>query len=86
MNRSSAKRDRCTLIFGGGDLIDVVEFGLAFDVERVNLLVEGIFDLFARFPNAGEGAFRRGAAGLQDAEKFAAGNDVETGAGIREQF
>ena len=62
------------------------QFRLAFDVETQDVLVERVFDFFPRFADAGESAFPRIASGFEDAEKFAAGNDIEAGAGLGEQF
>ena len=68
--------------FARGNVVDVFQLRFALDIEAVNTLVERILDFFARFADAGEGALLRIAAGLEHAKKFAAGNDVESGAGI----
>ena len=49
-------------------------------------MLERVFDFVPRFAYAGERALRRIAAGLEHAKKLAAGNDVESGACIGEQF
>ena len=79
------QRDSRALILSGGDLIDVIELSLAFDIEGINTLLEGIFDLFARFPDAGESAFRGVAAGPDNAIEFATGDDIEPGTCLPQQ-
>ncbi len=60
-----------------GDLVEIAEFLLALDVERVNALLEGVDDFIAGLADAGERAMGRIAACLDHAEKLAAGHDVE---------
>src|SRR5437868_1488182 len=83
--RIYSERDWCALVSDGGDLIDVIKLSFAFDIERVNPLLQGIFDLFAGFPDSGESAFRGIAAGPDNAIEFATGNDVEPSICLREQ-
>jgi hypothetical protein len=68
-----------------GDLVEVAEFFLALDVERVDPLLQRIDDLVTGLANTGEGAMRRITARLDDAEEFSAGNDVEARAVGRQQ-
>ena len=79
-------RDRRADFFGAGNPVDPFQLRFALDVETQDPFVESIFDFFARFADAGEGAFRRGAARFQDPKKLAARNDVEPRSGVREQF
>src|SRR5438552_934360 len=53
------------------DTADRFEFLFAFDVETENVLFERVFDFLLRFPDAGECATLRVAAGLEHAEQFA---------------
>src|SRR4051812_3384119 len=63
-----AQRDRGPHPFFTSDPIDPVQLRFALHVETENSLVERILDLFPRFSDPGEGAFRRRAAGFQDTE------------------
>ena len=49
-------------------------------------MFERVFNFFPRFADAREGDLFRIGAGFDSAKKFAAGNDVEPGAGIGEQL
>jgi hypothetical protein len=46
----------------------------------VDAVLEGVFDFLAGFADAGKDGARGVAAGLENAEEFAAADDVETGA------
>src|SRR5207249_10390737 len=83
--RIHSKGNRRALVFGRCDLIDVIEFGFALDVEGINALFEGVLDFLARFSHPGESAFRWVSAGLQRTKQLATRNDVEAGAGIAQQ-
>ena len=80
-----SKGNRGALVFGRCDLIDVIEFGFALDVEGINALFEGVLDFLARFSHPGESAFRWVSAGLQRTKQLATRNDVEAGVGIAQQ-
>src|SRR5438270_5369021 len=80
------ERDSCALLLSGRDLIDVIELSFAFDIERVNLLLECIFDLFARFAHAGEGASRGIAASPDNTIEFATRYDVESGSNLGKEM
>ena len=60
-----------------GDLVEVAEFLLTLDVERVDALFDGVDDFLTGLADTGEGAVGGIAAGLDHAEKFAARDDVE---------
>ena len=53
------------------DTADRFEFLFAFDVETENVLFERVLDFLLRFPDAGECATLRVAAGPEHAEQFA---------------
>ena len=67
------------------DLADEGNLGLALGVEGVDALLQPQLDLGAGLADAGEGALARITAGLFDAEEFAARDDVEASAFLREQ-
>src|SRR5207245_8963339 len=69
--------DWCERAFAGVNLVDAIQLHFALDVETVNALSERVLDFLARLSDAGKGAFRGIASCGNDAEKFAAGNDVE---------
>ena len=60
------------------DFIEIAEFFLALDVEGVNPLLEGIDNFLTSLADTGKSTVRGIATGLNYAEKFATGNDVET--------
>jgi len=66
------ERDGSPDFFASRDAIDPLQLRFALDVETQDAFVERILDFFTRFPDAGEGTFRRRAASFEDAEKFAA--------------
>ena len=80
-----AEGDAGGFVVAGGDGADELEFGFAFAVEGVDAGGEGVFDLVTGFADAGEDDFGGVAAGLEDAEEFAAGDDVKAGTGIGEE-
>src|SRR5512144_1523626 len=84
--RVDSKRDRRLQILVARTLVDVGKFRFALDVEAKDMLIESVFDFFPRFAYARKRAFRRIRAGRDYAEKFAAGNDVESGSGVGEQL
>src|SRR5207237_8355782 len=65
--------------------IDVGDRRFALDIEAQDAMLEGVYDLFLRFAHASEGALSGISAGREHAKEFAAGNDVEPGAFLREQ-
>jgi hypothetical protein len=77
--------DRRDLAHLARDFVDELQLRLGLDVEAVNPLLQRVADLLPGLADAREGAFRRVAAGLQHAEKLAAGDDVEPRAPLREQ-
>jgi hypothetical protein len=60
-----------------GDFVEVAQLFLALDVEGVDTLLQRVLDFRAGLADAGESAFARVAAGLDHAEEFAGGDDVE---------
>ena len=80
-----AEGDAGGFAVAGGDGADELELGFAFAVEGMDAGGEGVFDLVAGFADAGEDDFGGVAAGLEDAEEFAAGDDVEAGSGFGEK-
>jgi len=71
---------------GSSNAIHVLQLRLALDVEAVNASLERKLDLLARFADTGERATRRIATGRYHTIKLAAGNNVETGACVYQQF
>ena len=80
------QRNRRAQLLRAGDFVDVFQLGFALDVKAINALVNRILDFVARFADTGEGAFCGIGPGFDCAEKFAAGNNIESCAGFREQF
>ena len=68
-----------------GDAIDALQFRLALGIERINTLPQGEFNFGLRFADAGEDALARVAARRDDALQFAAADDVEAAAEIRQR-
>src|SRR5581483_3248871 len=66
--------------------IDLFQFRFALDVETVNALLQRISDLLWGFANTGKRAFAGLAAGGEHTIEFTAGNNVETSAGVGQQF
>src|SRR5207253_10640915 len=66
-----------------GDVVNQLQLGTRFDVEKENPGIESVADFLWSFADAGEDDFVRRTAGFQDAKQFAAGNDVESGAPLR---
>ena len=65
--------------------VDQRQFGLRFAVENEDAGFESGVDFGRGFADAGEDDFLGIAAGFQDAEELASGDDVESGAGFCEQ-
>ena len=84
--RIDAQANRRAQLFRTCDFVDVFELGLALDIETVNALLEPVLNFFSRFADARKRAFFRIGARFDRAKKFAAGNDVEPGAFLGEQF
>ena len=70
--------DRRVRLLRAGDFVDVFQLGFALDVKAANALVDCIRDFVDRFADSREGALFRIGPGFDRAEKFAAGNDVES--------
>ena len=68
-----------------GDAVDALQFRLALDVERINVLPQREFNFRLRFAHAGKNALARVAARRDDAPQFAAADDVEAAAEIRQR-
>ena len=65
--------------------VDQGEFRLGFAVEAVYAALQRVFHFGGGFADAREDDLRGIAAGLKDAVEFAAGDDVETRAGLGEE-
>src|SRR5207249_7859561 len=83
--RIHSKGNRRALVFGRCDLIDVIEFGFALDVEGINALFESILDFLVRFSYASKGALCRIGAGIDYAKQLTARHDIESSTGITQQ-
>src|SRR2546430_8565941 len=81
-----SQRDRHARLFRASDFVDVFELRFTLDVKTVNALVERILNFIARLADSREGALFRIGPGFDRAEKLAARNNVESGAGFSEQF
>ena len=68
-----------------GDAVDALQFRLALGVEGINALPQGKFNFAFRFADAGEDASARVAARRDDPLQFAAADDVEAAAEIRQR-
>ena len=77
-----AKRDRRANSFRAGNRSMHASSASLSTLKLKTLLVERVFDFLPRLTDAGEGAFSRIAAGRDHAKEFAAGDDVEPGAGF----
>ena len=65
--------------------IDQRQLRFRLAIEAVNAAGQRVFDFAGGLAHAGEDHPRWVAAGLQHAKQFAAGNDVEARAGLRQQ-
>ena len=65
--------------------VDQREFRFGFAVEAVDAAFQRVFHFGGGLADAGEDDLRGVAAGLKDAIEFAAGDDVETRAGLGEE-
>ncbi len=64
-------------VFRARHLFEQVEFGLRFDVEGIDALVEGVAQLVPCLADAGKHHFARVAAGGEHPVQFSAGHDIE---------
>ena len=80
------QRNGSTQVFCAGDVIDLFQFLLAFDVEAVNAFLQRVFDFLARFADSSECAFGRITARREHTKQFAARDDIKPCARFREQF
>ena len=69
----------------GGQCIDQRQLGFRFAIEAADIVLERVVDFLRGFPTPEKTTLRGIAAGFENAEQFAAGDDVESRAGIREQ-
>ena len=83
--RVHARGDGRDFFQARGNAVDALQFRLALGVERVNVLPQRKFNFVLGFANAREDAPARVAARRDDALQFAAADDVEAGAQVRQR-
>ena len=69
-----------------GHLVDEFQLRLGLDVERINTLLESVFDFLPRLTHPGEGAIMGASARLEHAEQLAARHNVEARPLAGQQF